>query len=200
MYVHVYIYMYIYMCKSCTGSRFSDLYLCNTPQHILHYTVRYCNNQQHTEITRCNNALQHTATHCNTLQHTATQCNTLPRTAILHNTYKCALAEFFHLRTHTRTTPWTYTFLYGMQYVAVCPERSASRGAHSAHIYVLSVLQCVAVSCSVSECVAVRFGSFSCVAVYCSVHPGRIAESDSHGARYLCVAVCCSVLQCASEP
>jgi len=53
-------------------------------------------------------------------------------------------------------------------------------------MYLLSVLQCVAVCCSVLQCVAVEcmylLSVLQCVAVCCSV--------------LQCVAVCCSVLQC----
>jgi len=45
-----------------------------------------------------------------------------------------------------------------------------------------SVLQCVAVCCSVLKCIAVCCSALQCVAVCCSV--------------LQCVAVCCSVLQC----
>ena len=82
---------------------------CNTPQHTATLCISYnaiasckwlvvwivCppvymyqhNARQHT-ATHCNkcNALQHTATHCNTLQHAATYCNTL-------NCY-CTIASF----------------------------------------------------------------------------------------------------------
>ena len=40
----------------------------------------------HTRISRFNNTLQRTATHCNTAQHTATHCNTLQHTATHCNT------------------------------------------------------------------------------------------------------------------
>ena len=43
-----------------------------------------------------NNALQHTATHCNTLQHTATHCNALQHTA----THCNALHILQHTATH----------------------------------------------------------------------------------------------------
>ena len=45
----------------------------------LQHTATQCNTLQHI-ATRCN-ALQHTATHCNTLQHIAMHCNTLQHTA-----------------------------------------------------------------------------------------------------------------------
>jgi len=47
---------------------------------------------------------------------------------------------------------------------------------------VCSVLQCVAVCCSVLQCAAVCCSVLQCVAVYCSV--------------LQCVAMCCSMLQC----
>ena len=84
---------------------------------------------QHT-ATHCN-TLQHTATHCNTLQHTATHCNTLQHTAcptrcvcLSHVTCECVLS-LIHVWHHL--------------YVAVY----------------YSVLQCVTVCCSVLQCVVV---------------------------------------------
>jgi len=52
----------------------------------LQHIATHCNTLQHNTTTiACSpsphllcNTLQHTATHCNTLQHTATHCNTLP--------------------------------------------------------------------------------------------------------------------------
>jgi len=72
-----------------------------------------------------------------------------------------------------------------------------------------SVLQCAVVCCSVLQCVAVRCSVLQCVAVCCSVlqcvtvvQICSRGPSVSHTANHVmhsvlqCVAVCCSVLQC----
>jgi len=82
---------------------------CNTLQH----TATHCNTLQHTathkssskvrsiliyHATHCNTP-QHATTHCNTLQHTATRCNTLQHAAT-HNTFSTAgsmLIQQFHV-------------------------------------------------------------------------------------------------------
>ena len=58
---------------------------CNTLQYIaLQHIATHCNTLQPI-ATHCN-PLQHIATHCNTLQHTATHCNTLQHIATHCNT------------------------------------------------------------------------------------------------------------------
>jgi len=54
---------------------------------------------------------------------------------------------------------------------------------------------CVAVCCSVLQCVAVRCSVCCvCVAVYVAVHKMHLMHVTHVNA--VCVAVCCSVLQC----
>jgi len=91
--------------------------------------------------------LQHTATHCNTLQHTATHCNTLQHMCTLSWTVVCipgaCVVQAPSVRGHAikNASP---TFLFGkpplsltaLWCVAVCSV-------------CCSVLQCVAVCCSV---------------------------------------------------
>ena len=60
-------------------------------------TAAHCNALQHT-ATHCNT--QHAATHCNTLQHTATHCNTLQRTATRNTLQHTAT----HCSTHGHLT------------------------------------------------------------------------------------------------
>jgi len=113
--------------------------------------------------------------HCNILQYTATHCNTdinqhgkrtvLIRFAVLiifFNMFYSGLSFCYSKYFADRYGPGCYSLL---QCVAV----------------ICSVLQCVAVCCSVMQCVAVCCCVLLCVAVCCSV--------------LLCVAVCCSVLQ-----
>ena len=89
------------------------------------------------------NTLQHTATHCNTLQHTATHCNTLQ---------------------HANLTGYQWCFAFLSQ---------APRSCDASHsmLSVCSLLQCVAVCCSLLQC--------------------RQKESAVQ-----CVAMCCSMVQC----
>ena len=55
-------------------------------------------------------ALQHTATHCNTLQHTATHCNTLQHTATHCNT---------HTATHCKCVAVCCSGLYVYMYTYI---------------------------------------------------------------------------------
>ena len=64
----------------------------------------------HVMCCTCVCALQHTATHCNTLQCTATHCNALQHTAIHCNALQCtAMRAHTYMRhiTHTLCTPDT---------------------------------------------------------------------------------------------
>jgi len=71
-----------------------------TGEQALQHTASYCNTLQHT-ATHCNSSLQqprslrhvkHTATRCTTLQHTATHCSTLRHSAPHCNTLQQLLA------------------------------------------------------------------------------------------------------------
>jgi len=77
-----------------------------------------------------------------------------------------------------------------LQCVVVCcsvmqfyiPLQLAEVPRSNASLSPVSVLQCVAMCCSVLQCVAMCCSVLQCIAVCCSV--------------LQCVAVCCSVLQC----
>jgi len=127
--------------------------------HMLLHTATYRNTLHHTAT--CSNykrlmsrgcigsdTLQHTASHCTTLQHTATHCNMLQHTAPHCNTLQ-------HTATHC-TRCVTYS----------CFAR-VHLGSASGHA-MCSVLQCVAVCCSVLYRVNVCFSVLQCVAVCCS--------------------------------
>ena len=134
-----------------------------------------CNTLQHTatyeSLSSFSNPLQHTAIPSNPLQHTTIPSNPLQHTTIPSN-------------------PLQHTAIHSNLLRPQCPLRvNVSVFSNG------SVLQCVAVCCSVSQCVAVCRSvsqcvespvcdmlSRDCVAVCCSV--------------LQCVAVCCSVLQC----
>jgi len=69
-----------------------------------------------------------------------------------------------------------------------------------------TVLQCVAVCCSVLECGGVCCSVLQCVAVCCSVSlrktlytPWKTLYNTVCCSVLQCVAVCCSVLQCKSK-
>jgi len=71
-----------------------------------------------------------------------------------------------------------------LQYIAVCCSLVQCVAVCG------SVLQYVAVCCSLVQCVAVCCIVLQCVAVFCSVL--------QYGSMLQCLAVCCSVLQCVS--
>jgi len=146
-------------------------------RHIFSHTATHCNTLQHT-ATHCNafiqmrgrrtkrdrntggsrwvvpahwhdsdthsNTLQHTATHCNTLQHTATHCNTLQHTATHCNTLQ-------HTATHLHE--WEADEEKKIETREVADERSQHhppwRVLRQIDPVCCSVLQCVAVCCSV---------------------------------------------------
>jgi len=93
-------------------------------ERALQHTATYCNILQHTVSRGVEKAQQHTATYCNILQHTATYCNTLQHTATHCNTLQ-------HTATHGNTR-----------------QHTATHG-NTQNLEMLSVLQCVAVCCSV---------------------------------------------------
>jgi len=65
---------------STVGFLLNLLHTLNDSIHHKHWIAR-CHTATH-----CNNTLQHTATHCNTLQHTAAHCNTHRITQFITNT------------------------------------------------------------------------------------------------------------------
>jgi len=135
-------------------------------------------------------ALQHSATHCETLQHTATHGNTRQRmathcitrhhtashgTTLQHDAKHCnnnlsPLALFETIDCNTLQQQPEYTCSFSM-------HSSFSRQYRYGR-----VMQRDAVCCSVLQCVAVCCSVLQCVAVCCSV--------------LQCGAVCYSVLQC----
>ena len=70
---------------------------CNTPRtathHALQHTAAHLNVKRWIHCEDLCNALQHTATHYNTLQHAATHCNKLQHTATHCNTLKSQEVE-----------------------------------------------------------------------------------------------------------
>jgi len=107
---------------------------CSLPSNTRQHTATHCITPQQTATRYI--TLQHTATHCNTLQHTATHTatHTAIRCIMSMNTV-CLTNVPFGIENTSTPAP------------AVC----------------CSVLQCVAVRCSVLQCV------LKCVAVCCSV-------------------------------
>jgi len=97
------------------------------------------------------------ATHCSTLQYTAAHCNTLQHTAT-------KVARNGGARREELIVIGTARGFHETLFGRCC----------------CSVLQCVAVCCSV--CSVLQCVAMCCVVVYCNM--------------LQCVAVCCSVLQC----
>jgi len=152
---------------------------CNALQ--LQHNATHCDILQHTET--CCNTLQHPATPCNTLHYTsihstATDCNTLQHTAT-HREEPQPLGESIchFLKTHSRTT--------------------AREGS-------ISVLQCVAVCCSLLKCVAVCCNVLQWKSIYERLQgrewwakkggQGGVRGSGSHTASH------CNILQHTATP
>ena len=114
--------------------------------------------------------LTYAATRCDTLQHTATHCSTLQHTATHCNTLQ-----------HTRFLP-----THGVTTISRLPELLDLFLKEKS-----SVLQCVAVCCSVSQVPTIS-------KKYLSSIQGSFWTSffDKSVSKLPCVAVCCSVLQC----
>ena len=88
-------------------------------------------------------AVQHTATHCNTLQQSGIELKTLLDISRMQNTVSAIQGKTLLIIQITAV----------LQHVALC----------------CNVLQCAAVCCSVLQCVAVCCSVLQCAAVCCSV-------------------------------
>ena len=141
-----------------------------TPLH----TAIYRNTLQLT-TTRCN-TLQHTATHYNTLQRTVTHCNTLQHTAT-----HCDILQ--HTATHYTTPDRQNAEHQPTRHHPPLPLPSWSQ------IELNSVLQCVAVCCSVSQCVAVCCSVLQCVAVCRNVLQYVMLAHALHSVRQVCIFI-----------
>jgi len=170
----------------------------------MQHTATHCNALQHT-VTH-SNTLQHTARHCKTLQHTATHCNTLQHTATQHNTLQHPTTVLYGRSLPTDFFTKKPDDLQQLSLLIVI----------FFHILYCSVLQCVAVWCSVSQCffcVVVCGCVLQCVAVGCSSLPTDIFTKKPDNLQQLslcivrlfhvlyhsvlqCVAVRCSAMQC----
>ena len=111
-----------------------------------HRTATRCNAMYHT-ATRCN-AMQHTATYCSILEHTAMHCSTLQHTPL-------PTASYTATRCNTLQHPATHT----ASHCNILQHSLQHTAAHTATRCntlqctvenVCSVLQCVAVCCSVT--------------------------------------------------
>jgi len=122
-------------CSHCKTLKYTAIYAaahCNIHCDTLQHTATHCHTLQHT-ATHCN-TLQHTATRCNMLQHAATRCNTLQHAATRCNT-QCLHCD------HRVNIHGTF-----VSFIANSYSTFNSDG---------TLLQCVAVCCSVLQCVAV---------------------------------------------
>ena len=123
---------------------------CNIPNQIVYNTVTdshtaaHCGTLQHT-APYCS-TLQHTTAYCNTLQHNATNYNTLQHTAAPCNTLQ-------HTATHCNTLDQI-----------TC---SAVADSHKAHC--ISMFESICVEALKSTYTRVRCSVLQCVAVCCSV-------------------------------
>ena len=160
------------------------------PQHDL-YSAEHCiffhgSKQRSHNATHCNthNALQHTATHRNTLQHIATPCNTLQRD--LYIAAQCILFHCRKQRSRIKQPSQPHTFgactnPFRKLVVALHENRNplAQRRDIPRDLVHMccSVLQCVAVCCSVLQ------------------HENRNPITRRRDVPRNLVKICCSVLQ-----
>jgi len=110
--------------------------------NLLQHPATHCNTLQHTAI--CCNTSQHTATHCNTLQHTATHCNTRTAGRFDEKSNKKVVDLLLNATHFSKSTQAASTVTFVGQDVTEAKQ-------------VHTLLQCVAVSCSVLQCPAVCF-------------------------------------------
>ena len=108
------------------------------------------------------NALQLTATHCNSRQRTAPNCNTLQQTG---DDVGARTAKIYGAAAVTAGADWRSQLAAGQ----------------------VSMLQCVAVCCSVLQYVAATAGA-----------DWRSQLAAGQISRLQCVEVCCRVLQCSA--
>ena len=132
---------------------------------------------QHT-VTNCN-TLQHTVTHCNTRKHTAIRCNTLQHTATYCNTLQ-------HTSTRCNTLQHSTTLCNTLQHTATLPHTDTHRDD--------LCLKKELISCQASSFTR---RSFRPNTIWCweDLLAIRVVK---FGCVLQCVAVCCSVLQCAA--
>jgi len=152
--VHACVHFVERVCKSvcvfeCVSARAHfDIACTNESCHILQHAATHCSILQHTAIllawpvvmsrvTYCN-TLQHAGVYYNTLQHTATHCNTLQHTA-----------------THCNTLQ--HTAYFGIFWHGVTPSMR-----DMTYSVCCSVLQCVAVCCSMLNICVLQYAVVSC--------------------------------------
>ena len=138
---------------NCHALQHSETTYCNTLQHI----AIPCNTLQHS--TAHYTTLQHTATHCNTLHHSAAHGGTVPHSATQCNSLQHTPTHCNRWMLQTAADLWSSRFrtvvcCSVLQCVAVCCSVLPFTG-YNGRIVCCSVLQCVAVCCSVLQCVAV---------------------------------------------
>jgi len=123
----------------------------NALQHI----ATHCNTLYRIAA-HCNtpSRLQRTATHCNTLQHIATHCNTLQRTATHGNTPSCLQRT----ATHCNALQHTATHCNALQHTIV-PSTHCNALQHTAtHC---NTLQHIATHCNILQHIATHHRAFN---------------------------------------
>ena len=138
------------------------------PLSLTHiHTLPHCRTLPHT-ATHCH-TLQHTATHCNTLQHNTTHCNTIQHTATHCNSHYSVMNEAGQdkiLRCAALLLHSCGPTSKAIIATDSVDTRLAAREALGKRLLLhngtiaysgnrSSVLQCVAVCCSVPQCAAV---------------------------------------------
>ena len=177
---------------------------CNTLQHAaahcnrLQHTATHYNTTRHQAAAHCNTQ-QHTAAHCTTLHHTATHCNTLQHPHERRVTSRTWMRHVANLNAlcHTKIN---VSHSFQSESIFVLWSNAIKRSAvlshvtcHVAHINALShkygqsscawnsVLQCVAVCCSVQH-TATHCNTLQHTATHCNtvqhtglfIHPNHL--------------------------
>jgi len=185
IYICVCIYIHVWMCTcifSSNGSdvgQWADLLPC-----ILQQSAAHC-------IT-----LQHTATHCDILQHTVSRqisccicCNRLQQTATDCSRLQISCCTYCNTQQHSefdRRVGGTH-----QSSRVVLRSKIQQQRCETACNLCCSVLQCVAVFCSVLQ-------TLQRVAVCCIKHTSSdVGQHPTRASKRVlqCVAMCCSILQ-----
>jgi len=146
-----------------------------------------------TSIKVCVPALQHTATHCNTLQDTATHCNTLQCTAAHCNTLQHTHAytpqigkDVWHFRvraTHCNTLQHTATHRITLQHCNTLQHTATHCNTHGNILQHATATHCniLRMDAALDGCLeSVKGTSIRVVGAYTTVHCNTLQHTATH--------------------
>ena len=150
-------------CSRSSVTRRHRRHCCNALQH----TATHCNTLQRICVqSRRIGALYIVVTRCNTLQHAATHCNTPMCFCVVASDVlrlpSCRMSAFYIVVTRCNTLQRTRVFLWccrRLVAVAKPPHRRVVYYCRRPRRHVYRLNQCVALCCSVCQCFAVCFGA-----------------------------------------